>query len=225
MQDWLFSSGSCVLMHDFERRPRAQFWNRDVPSYLEVNQIFPGLWLYRGESQAQSAFNITVDRGGPRTGRLVIGTMLGGTGRVDLEGCDEQSWREDGRSFMISPVEREVRYDVSTRSGWAVVGLRLETEVLDLMWAESEIRAMVRDVLESRIEDLSTIAPIAGSVRSLSQMLLRSPYDGAMNVLYRASWVAGARISIAAIAMVRPRLFRMAKPISVQDCAGAGRLA
>lgn len=185
MQNWLFSSGNCALAHDFDERQRADFRRGPVRAYLEETPVFPGIWLYRGEAGGRSRFSMAVEAGAGTKGRIILGSMLGGNGAMALEGCDEQTWREDGRVYLMSPTARRVRYDIVAETGWRTIAVRLETEALDLLGGDSGLPNVVRDVLEGRVSDLADAATVSGPLRAISHVLLRSPYDGTMRVLFR----------------------------------------
>lgn len=189
MQNWLFSSGNHAWAHDFDERERADFQRGPVPAYLEETPVFPGIWLYRGEAAGRSRFNMEVEAGAGTRGRIIMGSMLGGNGVMALEGCDEQTWREDGRTYLLSPTERRMRYDIAAEDGWRTIALRLETEALDLLGSDGNLPDVVRDVLEGRVDDLANVATISGPLRAVSHMLLRMPYEGSMRVLYRQAKV------------------------------------
>lgn len=189
MQDWLFSSGNCAWPHDFAERERADFRRGPVRAYLEEMPVFPGIWLYRGEAGGRSRFSIEVKGGGASKGRIILGSMLAGRGVMALEGCDSQSWREDGRTYLLSPIERSMRYDIAAENGWQTTAVRLEEEALDMLGAGGSLPGVVRDVLEGRVDNLAGVAPISGPLRATSHMLLRSPYEGGMQALFRQAKV------------------------------------
>lgn len=189
MQNWLFSSGHCEWAHDFDARQRADFRRGPVEAYLEETPVFPGIWLYRGEATARSRFNMEVEAGRDTRGRIILGSMLAGRGVMALEGCDEQTWREDGRTYLLSPTERRMRYDIAAEDGWRTIALRMETEALELLGGDGNLPDVVRDVLEGRVDDLADVAAISGPLRAVSHMLLRMPYEGSMRVLYRQAKV------------------------------------
>jgi len=189
MQNWLFSSGDCVWPHDFDARQRADFRRGPVRAYLEETPVFPGIWLYRGEAVGRSRFSMEVEAGTGTQGRIILGSMLAGRGVMALQGCDEQTWREEGRTYLLSPTERRMRYDIAADNGWRTIALRLETEALDLLGSDGTLPDVVRDVLEGRVDDLAGVAPVSGPLRAISHMLLRSPYDGSMRTLFRQAKV------------------------------------
>lgn len=106
-----------------------------------------------------------------------------------LEGCDEQTWREDGRVYLLSPTERRMRYGVTADDGWRTVALRLETEALGLLASDGNLPEIVRNVLEGRVDDLAAVATVSGPLRAVSHTLVRIPYEGSMRVLYRQAKV------------------------------------
>ena len=190
MQDWLFASGNCAVGHDFTRRERAEFRHGQVRAYLEEVPVFPGIWLYRGESRGHSRFSIDVNGGEADRGRIILGSMLGGSsGVMTLEGCEHRSWREDGQTYLISPIERRTHYDITATDGWRAIAVRLEEESTDMLMGDGGMPDVVRDVLKCRIDDLTDFAPVPGPLRAVSQMLLHSPYDGRMRVLFRQAKV------------------------------------
>ncbi len=189
MQNWLFSSGHCEWAHDFDERQRADFRRGPVRAYLEETPVFPGIWLYRGEAVGRSRFNMEVEAGTGTKGRLILGSMLAGRGVMALEGCDEQTWREDGRTYLLSPTERRVRYDIAADDGWRTIALRLETEALDLLGSDGNLPEVMRNVLEGRVDDLADVAAISGPLRAVSHMLLSMPYERSMRRLFRQAKV------------------------------------
>ena len=151
--------------------------------------MFPGIWLYRGEATGRSRFNMEVEAGTGTRGRIILGSMLAGRGVMALQGCDEQTWREDGRTYVLSPTKRRVQYDISADDGWRTVALRIETEAIDLLGSDGILPGVVRDVLEGRVDDVSALATVSGPLRAVSNTLLRMPYEGSMRVLYRQAKV------------------------------------
>ncbi|ODT82071.1 MAG: hypothetical protein ABS76_09590 [Pelagibacterium sp. SCN 64-44] len=189
MADWLFSSGDCSMPYDFRDVERVRFRRGDIKAYMEETPVLPGIWLYRTEATGNSRFGIDVDGGEPGHGRLILGSILASRGQVSLEGCDERQWRDDGRFYVLSPIERRVRYEVEAERGWRCVAVRLEGEALDLLGDEGTIPAAVRQVLEGRKDDLAEAAPLSSSLRALGHMLLRAPYQGRMEKLFRQAKV------------------------------------
>lgn len=189
MADWLFSSGNCAFPYDFGEREQVKFRRGAVRAYLAETAILPGVWLYRGEASGQSRFGIEVDGGGAERGRLILGSMLASRGLVNLEGCDDKHWRDDGRFYILSPTERRVRYDIDAERGWRLVAVRLEGEALDLLGSDGSVPELARQVLEGRRDDVSDMAPLPSALRSLGHTLLRSPYEGPMQTLFRQAKV------------------------------------
>lgn len=188
MADWLFSSGSCLQTHVFDEAERVRFCAGVVTAYLQETPVLPGIWLYRGEASARNRFHMAVD-GGERRGRLILGTMLAGRGVVNLEGCGDQVWRDDGRFYVLTPVGRRTSYEVDAENGWRLVAVRLEQEALDLLADNKDLPDVARQAMEGRLDDLTGMAPLPGTLRSLGHSLLRSPYVGQMQVLFRQAKV------------------------------------
>lgn len=189
MADWLFSNENSSRVHDFGAQERVDFHGGPVNAYLEESPVLPGIWLYRGESNGSTPLSIEVEGDMPRQGRIILGTILASRGVVSLEGLDDQVWRDDGRFYVITPVKRRTRYDILPGPGWRTVALRLETEALDMLGADGSLPELARQALEGRRDDVSDMAPLPGAVRSLAHMLLRSPYEGRMQTLYRQAKV------------------------------------
>ncbi|MHA6297438.1 helix-turn-helix transcriptional regulator [Devosia sp. CAU 1758] len=189
MADWLFSSGNCAMSYDFAEMEQVRFRRGAVRAYLAETPILPGIWLYRGEANGQSQFGIGVEGGGAEGGRLILGSMLASRGLVNMEGCDDQHWRDDGRFYVLSPTERRVRYEIDAERGWRLVAIRLEARALDLLGSDGVIPDVARQVLEGTRDDLSDMAPLPSALRSLGHTLLRSPYEGPMQTLFRQSKV------------------------------------
>ena len=189
MADWLFSSGDCAMPYDFHEVERVRFQRGNVQAYMEETPVLPGIWLYRTEATGKSRFGIDVDGGEPGHGRIILGSILASRGQVSLEGCDERQWRDDGRFYVLSPVQRRVRYEVEAERGWRCVAVRLEGEALDLLGEEGMMPETVRQVLEGRKDDLSDAAPLSSAMRALGHTLLRAPYQGRMEKLFRQAKV------------------------------------
>lgn len=189
MADWLFSSGECSVASDFADRERIGFRHGAAKAYLEETPVLPGIWLYRGEASAGVRFGVDVDGGPPGHGRMILGAMLSSRGVASLEGCDEQAWRDDGRAYIMTPMERRVRYDIEAERSWRAVAVRLEQEALDLLGAGGGLPNMVRQALEGRRDDILEMAPLSGGLRALGHAMLRSPYGGRMNSVFRQAKV------------------------------------
>ncbi|HEV7346520.1 MAG TPA: AraC family transcriptional regulator [Devosia sp.] len=187
--EWLFSSGNCVVAHRFDERQRAAFRRETTRAYLEEKPVFPGIWLYRGEATARSQFSMEVEGGEPDKGRMILGSMLTGRGTVALEGCDERNWREEGRVYSLSPIERRTRYDIASEVGWSTVAVRLEEEALDLLATDVRLPAVVARALRGQLDDLAEMAPMSRPIRTTSGLLLRSPYAGSMRLLFEQAKV------------------------------------
>lgn len=189
MADWLFSSGDGSQAHEFGPVDQVHFQGGQARAYLEELPVLPGIWLYRGEAGERSRFGIEVDGGPARQGRMILGTILSSRGVVSLEGCDDRTWRDDGRFYVLTPMERRVRYDIDAEQGWRTVALRLESEALDMLGADDTMPFLARQVLEGQRDDVSDMAPLPGVLRALSHALLRPPYAGTMQTLYRQAKV------------------------------------
>lgn len=184
MPDWLFSSGGCSRSYAFGEIEQFRFRRGETRAYLGEEPVLPGIWLYRGEATARSRFDIEVEGGDPARGRIILGTMLSSRGVLNLEGGDDHVWRDDGRFYVLTPIERRVRYEIDAEKGWRVVAVKLEPEALDLLGADQGLPALARRALQGGIDDFSDMAPLSGPIRSLSHALLRSPYEGPMQTLF-----------------------------------------
>ncbi|OAM74179.1 AraC family transcriptional regulator [Devosia elaeis] len=189
MTDWLFSSGACSVAYDFDRSEQVRFRRGDVKAYLEEAPVLPGVWLYRGEACGNSRFGIDVEGDIPERGRIILGSILSSRGTVSLEGCDDQHWRDDGRFYVLTPIERRVRYQIDAERGWRTVALRLETEALDMLGSDGTAPDLVRQALEGNKDDISDMSPLPAAIRALGHTLLRSPYEGTMQKLFRQAKV------------------------------------
>ena len=183
MEDWLFSSGGCTQPHQFESSERLRFRHGATRAYLEELPVLPGIWLYRGEATANCRFQIEVG-GGDRQGRVIMGGMLAGRGLLNLEGCDDMAWRDDGRFYAMSPIERHCRYDIDAERGWRAVAIRLEAESMDFLGSDGGLPDVVSDVLTVRKDNLANMGTLPGGIRRLSQSLLRTPFEGAIGRLF-----------------------------------------
>jgi AraC-like DNA-binding protein len=189
MTDWLFSSGKHTHAADFQERQRLSFRYGAAKAYLEEVQVFPGIWLYRGEATPNCQFSIEVAGGAGDEGRIVLGSILSSRGTASLEGSGEESWREDGRAYVMTPIERACRYDVDAERGWRTVAVRLEREALDVIAADGDLPEVVKRALEAERGDVIDMAPLNGNLRAVAQDLLRAPFEGSMGAVYRQAKV------------------------------------
>lgn len=188
MQDWLFASGGCVWAHDFARRDRVAFARGPVRAFMEQKEVFPGILLYRAETDGRSAFRIAMNGVSPN-GQIVLGGMLGGSGTVSMQGCDDHDWRDDGRFFSLTPIERRVVYDVRAYRDWRAVAVRLEEQALDFLGVDNGVPEAVRQALSGKRDDMAVSAPLSAPIRTVAQALLRPPYGGRMARLYQQAKV------------------------------------
>jgi AraC-like DNA-binding protein len=189
MAEWLFSSGGCVREHDFAEWDLARFRRGPVTAFLEEKPILPGVWLYRGEASGTSRFGIEVAGAAPTKGRFIMGSLLSSRGVVNLEGCEDMTWRDEGRFYVLSPIERRCRYEIDAQRGWRLIAVRLEIEAMDILSGDAPLPELARVALEGRRDNISDSAPLPGPLRALSHTLLRSPYEGAMGHLFRQAKV------------------------------------
>lgn len=189
MTEWLFSSGNCVVERDFSEAEMLRFQHGSTRAYLEETQVLPGIWLYRGEAPGHSRFNIDVEGGSPKRGRVILGSMLSSRGTMTMEGCGNRIWRDDGRFYVLTPIERAVRYEIDAELGWRNVSLRLEAEALDFLGEDSAPPDLIRGALEGRLDDIADMTPLPTAIRALGHTLLRSPYGGTMQKLFRQAKV------------------------------------
>lgn len=185
MTDWLFSSGQHTHVADFAERERLSFRYGATKAYLEETLVLPGLWLYRSEATPGCRFNIEVESGEPSRGRLILGTILTSRGVASLEGCDDQSWREDGRAYVMTPVERRARYEIDAQRGWRAVSLRLEPEAMELVGGDTNLPELFRDTLDRGKDDVLGMATLPAKLRLVAQELLRPAFRGPMNRIFR----------------------------------------
>ena len=238
MTDWLFSSGGCQQSHVFDDAERVSFRSGTLNAYLEEVSILPGVWLYRGEATARSRFGMAVDGGERGQGRIILGSVLSSRGVVNLEGCDDQVWRDDGRFYVLTPIERRTSYDVDAENGWRLVALRLETEALELLASDKDLPEVARQALEGKLDDFSGMAPLSGPLRSLSHALLRSAYGGPMQMLFRQAKVlellahqfaafggVGDRPTLSSVELTKVRMVRDRLLAEMQDPPGLDMLA
>ena len=188
MPDWLFSSGDCVLERDFGSFDRLQFSHGRTTAYLEEDQLLPGISLYRSEAGARSRFGIDISGDEHGRGRMILGSILVSRGVLGFEGADDRVWRDDGRFYVMSPVQRRVRYEVDAENGWRLAAVKLEPEALDILGPDGVPEAVI-DVLEGRQSDLVDMAPLTGALRAASHALLRSCHEGQMQTIFRQAKV------------------------------------
>lgn len=184
MQDWLFASGKCEWAHNFGRRERVEFARGPVQAFMEQKEVFPGIQMFRAGADGRSAFRIAME-GTSSEGQIVLGAMLGGAGTVAMEGAETQDWREDGRFFALTPIERRVSYDVWARRDWQAVALRLEESTLEQLGAGGALPQVVRESLAGRQTDMAMTAPLSGAIRTVAHALLRPIYEGATGHIHR----------------------------------------
>ncbi|KRA98984.1 hypothetical protein ASD83_00080 [Devosia sp. Root685] len=185
MTDWLFSSGRHSHVADFKGRERLSFRYGAAKAYLEETLVLPGLWLYRSEATPDCRFNIEVESGEPGKGRLILGAILNSRGVASLEGCADEAWREDGRAYVMTPVERRARYEVDAHRGWKAVALRLEPEALDLVGGDSSMPQLLAETLGRGKEDVLGMATLPAKLRMVAQELLRPAFRGPMDRIFR----------------------------------------
>lgn len=185
MADWLFSSGQHSHAADFSDCQRLNFQHRGTKAYFEERKVLPGIWLYRSEATPNCRFTIDVDGGAPSKGRLILGAILSSRGVVGLEGCSEEAWRDDGRAFVMTPVERRSRYEVDAQRGWRAVSIRLESEALDLMRGEADVPELFIETLDRGRDDLLGVTALPARLRMVAQEMLRPSPRGTMGVLLR----------------------------------------
>lgn len=185
MAEWLFSSGGHSLPADFDVRERLSFQHGAKSAYLEEVPVLPGIWLYRGEASARCSFSIEVDGGASQKGRIILGSILSSRGIASLEGCGDESWRDDGRAYVMTPVQRRVRYDIDAERGWSTVALRLESEALDVVGGDSGLPDVIVQALDKGRDDILGMGPLPSQLRAVGQALLRPPYEAGMGRLYR----------------------------------------
>ncbi len=185
MTDWLFSSGRHSHVGDFKERDRLSFRHGTAKAYLEETLILPGLWLYRSEATPDCRFSIEVESGEPAKGRLILGAILTSRGVASLEGCGDEAWREDGRAYVMTPVERRARYEIDAHRGWRAVSLRLEAEALDLVGGDSNLPDLFVDSLDKGKDDVLGMATLPAKLRMVAQELLRPAFRGPMNHIFR----------------------------------------
>lgn len=184
MADWLFSSGGHSHVTDFSERERLSFKYGASKAYLEEKQILPGLWLYRSEATPDCRFDIEVDGGETRSGRLILGAILTSRGTVSLEGCGDENWREDGRAYVMTPVERRARYEVDAKRGWRSVALRLEPEAMELIGGESVPELLIESLDRGR-DNVLGVTAMPTRLRMVAQELLLPAFQGPMNRIFR----------------------------------------
>jgi len=173
-------------MHDFERGERIDFAGAGVRAYMEEIDIAPGVSLYRIDATGTGQFELAKNDT-PSGGRLILGCMLGGSGSLKMEGCEEQVWRDEGRFYSLTPISRPVHYDVRSRPYWRVVAVRLEAHALDLLMQDNGLPDLVRNALEERVSDVAMAGPLTARMRHIMGDLLNSSYSGAMHRLYQQS--------------------------------------
>lgn len=185
MTEWLFSSETCAVTRDFAGGEVAHFEHGSTHASVEETQVFPGIWLYRSEASGRSRFSIDIAGDAQSGGRIVMGSMLSGSGIVSMAGCGEHRWRDEGRSFALTPIGRDVRYEIDAERGWRNVTVRLEAEALDFLGEDCAPPDLIRGALEGRLDDIADMTPLPSAIRVLGHTLLRSPYGGTMQKLFR----------------------------------------
>lgn len=186
MQNWLFDSGGCAVIHDFERRERIDFASGAMTAFMEETPVMNGVSLYRVDARGRGSFRMSKEPP-QQGGRVILGCLMGGRGRLEMDGCDAHDWRDGGRAFSLTPIDRAVSYDVSAEREWSCVALRLEETALDLLARDTVMPAVAKSALQGRTRDHAQAKPLSSALRQTMQELLRPTYSGTMTGLYRQS--------------------------------------
>ena len=186
MQEWIFNSGGCVASHDFDRQERIEFSNRAVVGFMEEMPVMAGISVYRIGAHGRGSFQIAKTPPDEK-GRVILGCLMGGRGSWVMDGTQAQDWRDGGRAYSLTPVDREVRYDVSFEDDWCCVAVRLEGEALDTLGRDGPLPHVARAGLEGRLRNHSHAAPLPRPLRRLAHELMRPAYAGRLGRLYRQS--------------------------------------
>lgn len=184
MERWDFTSGSCAVSHDFDLARRADFRNRSLSAFMEEIPVMPGIFVYRVRASGRGSFSLakTPPFAG---GRIILGCLVGGRGSWRLEAAETQDWRDGGRAYSMTPVDRSVTYEVHADDEWTCAALRLEAEAIETIGRDMKLPPLVRAGLEGRLRDHALSLPITAELRRLTAELMRPAYGGAMQALYR----------------------------------------
>jgi AraC-like DNA-binding protein len=162
----------------------TQFDDGPFRGWMEGVEMRRGFHLYRITGRSSHRYSL-VPKGVMERGSIVLGTMLGGAGRVTTEGAQEQSWRDERRFFAVTP-EAQIGYHIEPGRKWSVAGLVLTPEALAELAGDDELPALARETLDGKLGPYSLMRPLADATMArLARDLFDLSYTGSMASLHR----------------------------------------
>lgn len=183
---WVAEAAGKAEEQEFDSDGRIAFEDGPFSGSIERMQIRPGIALYRVEGASSHAWRLRAIGESP-AGNLVLGTMLEGAGTIDAKGNERQLWRGPGRPFLLSLAEREIAYHLEAGEQWTAVTLLLEPEAMENLASQNELPPLARTVLKDGRLPVSQVFDLNPTVVRSAHEILRSPYRGSMEALWRES--------------------------------------
>jgi AraC-like DNA-binding protein len=186
--NWAFASESGDETRAFDAVGRTQFDDGPFRGFMEYQAIAPGIALYRVEGQATRDYCLQAGGESP-DGMLVLGCMLGGSGRIAAEGDDDLAWNQTAQLYTLTPFGRRVSYHVSARSPWRSVAIKLGASALDRFTDGQHLPTLVRNAVKPGASPISAMQPLGAALTRVADDLSRPLYAGRMATLYREAKV------------------------------------
>lgn len=184
---WIVETAAEAEEQHFDLGGRILFEDGPFSGFIERTAVRPGIALYRAEGLSTHAWRLKAQGEAP-AGNLVFGAMLDGAGVIDAKGNERQGWRGPGRSYVLSLAERDITYHLEAGEPWRAVTLLLEPEALEsLAMQNGDLPAVARAVLDDGQLPVSSVFELNRAVMRTAHDLLRSPYRGTMETLWRES--------------------------------------
>ena len=172
---------------DFDGVGRTDFTGGPFQGYMEYRDVADGIGFYRLEAQSDRDYTLSAAEHAP-SDLLILGCILGGSGRIAAEGSEDQPWHQSGRLYVLSPFGRRANYHVTAGAEWRSMALKVDARIVDRV-ANDYVPPLVRQAISSGGAPISTSMPLAPALARVAEDLVRPIYRGRMAELYRESKV------------------------------------
>ncbi len=179
-----FESGPEATQLEFENSGKIRVSEPPLSIGMQHAVYRGGVSSFIGGGRSPYGYSI-IPTGEMPSRNLILGCLLGGSGRLRPEGNDEQVWRAPGQMYAVSLSERQLRYDIDPDADYQAITMMVTPEALDLIACDDQAPELARRVLEGRSEPVALMRAMSSASLRAAHDLVSPVYAGQMAALYQ----------------------------------------
>jgi AraC-like DNA-binding protein len=183
-RSFVFDSGPSDCSLSFEDNGKIIVGEPPFRLSMSHAVIREGIAVFVGGGSSPHGFTIE-PTGTMPSQSLVLGSVLGGSGRLSADGNDPLDWRVPGQMYLVSLSERQLSYDITANAQYGAVTVMLTPEAVELVASEDGMPSLVTDVLEGRCDPVAMARAMSPAAHRAARELVSPVYHGRMAHLYQ----------------------------------------